>query len=93
MLVQLAAIPATVDSGVETSRVRLPIFAGLIAALTLCGWMTAAMAAADPADPGARVAATGYRSTIAPYTRLRPAAPSAWRPQNERVTPAPKPDR
>ena len=97
MLAQLAAIPATIGSGVaKMSRARFRTFAGLfIAAVTLCGCAPAAvrLAAADPADPTARAAATGYRSTIAPYTRLRPAAPSAWRPQNERVTPAPKPDR
>jgi hypothetical protein len=51
------------------------------------------LAGADPADPGAKVAGVRYRSTIAPYTRLRPTTPSSWREQNERVAPAPKPDR
>jgi hypothetical protein len=32
----------------------------------------------DPADPGARVAATSYRSTTAPYTRMRPTVPTGW---------------
>ena len=32
----------------------------------------------------------GYRSTVAPYTTLRPVAPSPWKEQNERAAPAPK---
>ena len=63
-----------------------------LAASTLAGCMPATipLAGADPADPNVRVAAVGYRSTVAPYTRLRPTAPTGWREQNERVTPAPK---
>jgi len=45
---------------------------------------------ADPADPSARTARVGYRSTIAPYTPLRPAVPAPWRERNERVAPQPK---
>ena len=45
---------------------------------------------ADPADPAARTAAIGYRSTIAPYTSMRPSQPSLWRERNEKVTPSPK---
>ena len=51
---------------------------------------TARLAGADPADPAARTARTGYRSTIAPYTPLRPAVPAPWRERNERVAPQPK---
>jgi hypothetical protein len=63
-----------------------------VTALTLAGCMptTVPLAGADPADPGAKVAGVGNRSTIAPYTSLRPTAPSSWREQNERVAPAPK---
>ena len=43
--------------------------------------------AADPAVP---VAPVGYRSTVAPYTHLRPAAPKGWQEQNQQVAPAPK---
>jgi hypothetical protein len=97
MLAQLAAIPATVGSGAETIlRSGSRTFVAMaIVAVTLGGCMpaTGPLAAADPADPGARVAGTGYRSTIAPYTRLRPTAPSSWREQNDRVAPAAKPDR
>jgi len=61
------------------------------------GWLlaslssTVALAGGDPADPTAKVAGIGYRSTIAPYTRLRPTAPASWRERNDSV--APKPDR
>jgi len=44
----------------------------------------------DPADPAAKVAHVGYRSTVAPYTSLRPTAPSSWREQNDSVAPSPK---
>jgi hypothetical protein len=51
---------------------------------------TAPIAGPDPADPDARVAATGYRSTIEPYESRRPVEPVPWRERNERVSPQPK---
>jgi hypothetical protein len=94
MSAQLGAILAAVRSVVETIfAIRFQILAGMaVTALTLGGCMPAAvpLAGADPADPGAKVAGVGYRSTIAPYTSLRPTAPSSWREQNDRVAPAPK---
>ncbi|WP_158671777.1 hypothetical protein [Bradyrhizobium guangdongense] len=65
------------------------------AALALSGCMptTTQVASADPADPAAKVARIGYRSTIAPYTGLRPATPAPWRGRNDAVTPQPKQDR
>jgi hypothetical protein len=94
MLAHLGAILAAVHSGAgKLFVIRLRTFAGLAAAaLTLAGCMpaTVPLAAADPADPGAKVAGVGYRSTVVPYTSLRPTAPSSWREQNERVAPAPK---
>jgi hypothetical protein len=67
----------------------------LLAAITLAlsGWMptTAAQAGADPADPAAKVAPVRYRSTIAPYTGLRPATPAPWRERNDNISPQPKP--
>lgn len=65
------------------------------AALALSGCMpaTTRVASADPADPAAKVAHIGYRSTIAPYTSLRPATPAPWRGRNDAVTPQPKQDR
>lgn len=59
-----------------------PLLAGCVTTVPLVG--------ADPADPGARVARVGYRSTIAPYVSLRPASPVGWKDQNQRVAPTPK---
>jgi hypothetical protein len=91
MLAQLGAILAAVRSVAETIfGIRFRILAGVaVTALALGGCMptTVPLAGADPADSGARVAGVGYRSTIAPYTRLRPTAPASWREQNERVAP------
>lgn len=93
MFAQLGAILAAVRSVVEKLfGNRFRTIAGTAAALALGGCMQTAapLAGADPADPNARVAAVGYRSTVAPYTSLRPTAPSSWREQNDRVAPAPK---
>jgi hypothetical protein len=54
---------------------------------------TVALAGGGPADPSAKVKGVGYRSTIAPYTSLRPVAPAPWRDRNDSVAPPPKPDR
>ncbi|WP_441234026.1 hypothetical protein [Bradyrhizobium sp. 930_D9_N1_4] len=74
-------------------RFHWPILA--LVTLALCGCMpaTTQIAGADPADPAARAARTGYRSTIAPYTSLRPAAPAPWRDPNDAAAPQPKQDR
>jgi hypothetical protein len=96
MLAQLGAILAAVRSMAERLfRIKIRSFVGMaVTALALGGCMptTVPLAGADPADPGAKVAGAGYRSTIAPYTSLRPAAPASWREQNDRVAPAPKSD-
>jgi hypothetical protein len=94
MLAQLGARLAAVRSVVERLYViRFRTSAGVaVAALVLGGCMptTVQLSGAGPADPNARVAPVGYRSTIAPYNSLRPTAPASWRQQNERVAPAPK---
>ena len=94
MLAQLGARLAAVGSVVERLYViRFRTSAGLaVTALMLGGCMptTVPLSGADPADPNVRVAPVGYRSTIAPYSSLRPTAPSSWREQNDRVAPAPK---
>jgi hypothetical protein len=94
MLAQLGASLAAVDSVVETIvGMRFRALAGMaVTALTLAGCMPTAvpLAGADPADPNAKVAGVGYRSTVAPYSSLRPTGPSSWREQNDRVAPAPK---
>lgn len=90
----LGALLAAVHSVVEKPFIiRSLTHTGLTAAaLTLgaCMPATVPLAGADPADPGAKVAGVDYRSTIAPYTSLRPTVPSSWREQNDRVAPAPK---
>ena len=94
MLAQFGAIFAAVHWLAEIIFVaRFRILAGMAAiAVILGGCMPTPvpLAGSDPADPGAKVAGAGYRSTIAPYTSLRPTAPSSWREQNDRVAPAPK---
>jgi hypothetical protein len=94
MLAQLGARLVAVRTVVEgLSNIRFRAFAGLAAtAVTLGGCLptTVPLAGADPADPGSKVAGVGYRSTVAPYSSLRPTAPSSWREQNDRVAPPPK---
>ncbi|WP_439406107.1 hypothetical protein ACNJX9_32555 [Bradyrhizobium sp. DASA03076] len=70
-----------------------PLLAVVTLALSGCMPATTHVASADPADPAAKVARVGYRSTIAPYTTLRPATPAPWRQRNDAVTPQPKQDR
>jgi len=67
-----------------------PLLAAIALALSGCMPAATQLAGADPADPAAKVAPVGYRSTIAPYTGLRPAAPAPWRGRNDAVTPQPK---
>jgi len=74
-------------------RFHWPLLAATALALSGCMPATTQVAAADPADPAAKVAPVGYRSTISPYTNLRPAAPAPWRGRNDAVTPQPKQDR
>ena len=68
MLAQFGAILAAVHSAVEPIfNIRFRTLAGIaITALMLGGCLPTAvpLAGADPADPGARVAGVGYRSTI-----------------------------
>jgi hypothetical protein len=70
-----------------------PLLAMFALALSGCMPATTQVAGADPADPAAKVAPVFYRSTIAPYTGLRPATPAPWRDRNDAVTPQPKQDR
>jgi len=97
MQAQLWAVRTAVHSVAATPYlIRSRNLAGFIAvALTLASCMpaTAPLAGQDPADPGAKVAGAHYRSTVAPYTSLRPSAPSSWREQNDRAAPAPKSSR
>jgi len=74
-------------------RFNWPLLAAIALILSGCMPATVPVAGADPADPAAKVAPVGYRPTVAPYTRLRPATPAPWRDRNDAVTPQPKQDR
>jgi hypothetical protein len=97
MQAPLGVVRAAVHSVAATPFfIRSRNLAGLTAvALTLVACMpaTVPLAGRDPADPGAKVAGANYRSTVAPYSSLRPSAASSWREQNDRAAPAPKPGR
>lgn len=73
----------------------LPRLAVAIAVASLAGCMADSrpvVGAADPADPSAGRGGVFYRSTIAPYTSMRPTMPAPWRERNEGVTPPTKPE-
>jgi len=70
-----------------------PLLALVALGLSGCMPATTHVAGADPADPAAKVARAGYRSTVAPYDSLRPATPAPWRDRNDSVAPQPKQDR
>jgi hypothetical protein len=44
---------------------------------------------ANPANAASPTRAVFYRSTITPYVSRRPAEPTSWKGQNERVAPKP----
>ena len=86
------------SAAASSARGRYTLFnrtllAAVALALSGCMPATTQMAVADPADPAAKVAPVGYRSTIAPYTSLRPATLAPWRARNDAVAPQPKQDR
>lgn len=87
------ATSAASAAGDRHSRFIWLLLAFCAPVLSGCMPATTHMASADPADPAAKVAPIGYRSTIAPYTSLRPATPAPWRGRNEAVTPQPKQER
>lgn len=95
MFAQFGATFAAVHSAaIGLCRFRIKAWVAAVcfgASLSGCMPTTVPLAGADPADPSVRVAGVGYRSTIAPYTRMRPATPAAWRKQNEQVAPSSKP--
>ncbi len=64
--------------------VALAVAAGLLSA---CMPAVVPLAGADPANPAAKVAGISYRSTIAPYTSMRPSEPAPWRSRNDSVKP------
>ena len=76
-------------------RGKIRIVAGVaLAAVGLGGCLQTAppLVGANPADPSARVAGASYRSTTAPYTRMRPTAPTSWTGQDN-AAPSSKSDK
>jgi hypothetical protein len=80
-----AAGPAGGRHSIFTSAISVAVSI----AVTGCTPATTRVAGADPAEPAARTAGVGYRSTIAPYTALRPSTPAPWRERNDSVAPKP----
>ena len=97
MLAQSGAKFAAIGSAGGPHRIFRTAISGAVIAMTVaasgCTPATTRVAAADPADPAARIAGVGYRSTIAPYTAIRPSTPTPWRERNDSVAPQPKPGR
>jgi len=90
MFALFRAMPAAVGSARESHLTsNLCTLAVLAALLAACAPATVPIAAADPADPAAKVARAGYRSTTAPYTSLRPSTPAPWRERNGGAQPNP----
>ena len=94
MFSQLGAVFAAVLSGPVGTTLGVgcrTLTVTTLISVSLVGCMPAGgtLVGDDPADPSARVAAVGYRSTVAPYTSLRPTTPQAFR-QQERAAPSSK---
>lgn len=89
------------SAAADTARGRHSIFhlpmrwlaMGLVVGAVGCTPATTRMAGTDPADPAAKTAGVGYRSTIAPYAALRPSTPAPWRERNDSVAPKPRGER
>jgi hypothetical protein len=86
---KLMAVHAAVGSPVRRSLWTLSL--GAVTILVGCAPHVAPLSGADPADATARTAAVSYRSTLGRHSSLRPAAPTSWGDQNERVAPKPEP--
>lgn len=91
MSTPLLAKRSAVGGGAGALRLSGPI-AALLSALFIAGCTAPPppLAGADPADPAARVAAVGYRSTLSGYRSQRPVEPGSWIEQNQRVAPESK---
>ena len=97
MFAQFGAKRAAVQAvarGFHRGKVHI-VAAVVLAAVGLGGCLQIApppLVGADPADPRARVAGASYRSTTAPYTRMRPTAPTSWIRQDN-IAPSSKSDK
>ena len=77
---------ATLHRGRISTLAAVPLFAALVQGCTAP--LPYALAGPDPSNPSVATSAVGYRSTIGPFTSMRPVEPSAWQQQNEQVAPA-----
>jgi hypothetical protein len=77
------------------SRFNARALMALAVATTLSACMPAIvpLVGREPADPAAKVAGVDFKSTIAPYTSMRPSTLAPWRERNESAAPQPKSDR
>ena len=96
MFAQFGAKRAAVQAvarGFHRGKVHI-VAAGALVAVGLGGCLQIAppLVGADPADPRARVAGASYRSTTAPYKRMRPTAPTSWTGQDN-AAPSSKSDK
>lgn len=58
-----------------------------VTGLSGCMEATVPFAGPDPANPGLKVRGISYRSTITPYTSLRPVGAAGWKEQNQGAAP------
>lgn len=89
---KIAAVRSVATRLVDMRPVALAAAVAATLALGGCLPVTAPLRA-DPADPSVPVAPMSYRSTVAPYTSMRPVSPSAWRQRNDDVSPSSKSSR
>ncbi|UGV24773.1 hypothetical protein E0H22_03200 [Rhodopseudomonas boonkerdii] len=89
---KIAAVRSVATRLVDMRPVALAATVAATLALGGCLPVTAPLRA-DPADPSVPVAPMSYRSTVAPYTSMRPVSPSAWRQRNDDVSPSSKSSR
>jgi hypothetical protein len=86
------AVLAARESYFRSKGPTLMALAAVAGVLSACLPATVPLAGRDPADPSAKVARVGYRSTIAPYTSMRPSTPTPWGARNDGIPPQSKPD-
>ena len=80
---RIAAVRSVAARPLRFRPVALAAISAAALALGGCLPTTVPLVGADPSDPSARVARVGYRSTVAPYTGLRPVTPSSWKGQTD----------
>ena len=80
---RIAAVRSVAARPLRIRSVALAAISAIALALGGCLPTTVPLVGADPSDPSARVARVRYRSTVAPYTGLRPVTPSSWKGQTD----------